>query len=148
MGVALLDSSAFAGYLDRTDALHADAVDVIEGLLRGGSSLAISAVTWAEILNGAHQDHHDEEQVRGFVRDFGVAILVVDAEVADTAAALQAGYARTGTRRNRPKLRTPDALILATATLYGDVDTVVAGDSQWTNVPDVEADVILLRDAR
>ncbi len=142
MGVALLDSSAFVGYLDVDDALHADAV---EGLLRGGSSLAISAVSWAEILNGVNQEHHEEEVARGFVRDFGVAIPSVGAEVAETAASLQAGYARTGRGRDRPKLRTPDALILATAAFYADIDTVVGCDRKWMNVPDLQASVLLLR---
>jgi predicted nucleic acid-binding protein len=147
VGVALLDSSAFVGYLDVGDGLHADASDAVESLLRRGSSLAISAVTWAEILNGVYQDHHDEEVVRDFVRDFGVAIITVDVDVAETAAALQAGYARTGRRGDKPKLRTPDALILATATLYSDIDTVVGGDSKWRNVPDVTAGIVLLRES-
>ncbi len=141
--VALLDSSAFAGYLDRSDALHVDAVDAVEGLLRSGSSLAISAVSWAEMLNGALQGHHDVEDVRGFVRDFGVAIVPVDTDVAETAAALQAAYARTGRRGDTPKLRTPDALILATATVFAEIDTVV-GDKKWPNVPDVDAGIVLL----
>jgi hypothetical protein len=59
VGVALLDSSASIGYLDADDALHLDAVRTVEALLRGGSPLAISALSWAEILNGAHRGHHD-----------------------------------------------------------------------------------------
>jgi predicted nucleic acid-binding protein len=80
------------------------------------------------------------------VRDFGVAIVPVDAEVAEAAAALQAGYARSGRRRDAPKLRTPDALILATATVYDEIDTVVGGDTKWMNVPGVDAEIILLRE--
>lgn len=148
MGVALVDSSAYIGYLDVGDALHAHAVEVVEGLLRAGSPLAISAVTWAEVLRGAHQGHHDEEMVRGFVADFNVAIVAVDAEVAEQAATLQAQYAKTSRKHETPKLRTPDALILATAVLYADIDTVVCGDGQWLSVPGVDADFRLLRERK
>lgn len=144
--VALLDSSALAGYLDRDDALHGDATLAIEGLLRGGSSLVISAVSWAEILNGAHQERHEQAEIRGFVRNFGVAIVPVDAAVAESAAALQAAYARSDRRREAARLRTPDALILATATVHDYIDTVVGGDSKWTRVPGVNAEVVLLRE--
>ncbi len=147
MAVALLDSSASIAYLDADDALHLDAVDAVEGAIRSGSPLAISAVSWAEILNGAYQGHHDVGTVRGFVADLGVAILAVDVDVAERAAWLQAEYA--GTRRGGteiPKLRTPDALILATAALYGDIDTVVCGESKWSRVPGVDADMVVLRE--
>lgn len=145
--VALLDSSAFAGYLVRSDALHADAVAAIEGLLRGGTTLAISVVVWTEMLNGAHQEHHEEDEVRGFVRDFGVAIVPVDVEVAEAAASLQAAYIRTGRGRDRPRLRTADALILATAVVYEEINTVVGGDAKWMNVPSVDVEIVLLRES-
>jgi predicted nucleic acid-binding protein len=107
VGVALLDSSALIGYLDADDDLHASAVEAVEGLLRGGSTLAISAVSWAELLNGVHQGHHDQHIVRGFVDDSGVSILPVDAAVAERAAALQAQHAASSARRDRRRLRPP-----------------------------------------
>jgi predicted nucleic acid-binding protein len=146
VGVALLDSSALIGFLDVDDALHASAVATIEEALRGGSRLAISAVTWAETLNGAYQGHHDDQIVRGFVSDLGVSILPVDADVAEQAAFLQARYARAGTRRETPRLRTPDALILGTAIRFEDIDAVVCGDSQWINVLDGSVEIKLLRE--
>lgn len=148
MGVALLDSSAYIGYLDVADVLHPHAVEVVEEVLRGGVPLAISAVTWAEVLNGMYRGHHDEKLVRGFVADLNVAIVAVDAEVAEQAAMLQAQYTNTARQRDRPRLRTPDALILATAVLYADIDTVVCGDGQWLRVPGVDVDFRLLRERK
>jgi predicted nucleic acid-binding protein len=145
VGVALLDSSALIGYLDVDDALHAAAVQVVEELLRNGSSLAISAVSWAELLNGAHQGHHDEHTVRGFVEALGMSIMPVDAAVAERAASLQARHAATGTKRGRPRLRTPDALILATAAVADEIDAVVCGDAKWTTVSGIGVQVRLLR---
>ena len=144
MGVALLDSSALIGYLDADDDLHASAVRAIEELVRGGSTLAICAVSWAELLNGIHQGHHDERIVRGFVADFGVAILPVDVAVAERAAELQAQHAGSGARRERRRLRTPDALILAAAVSDG-IESVVCGDAKWPGVRGIDAKVSLLR---
>jgi len=141
VGVALLDSSALIGYLDADDDLHADAVETIEGLVRGGFSLAISAVSWAELLNGVRQGHHDERVVRGFVSDLGVSILPVDTAVAERAAVLQAQYASSGTRRERRRLRTPDALILATAAVSDDIEVVVCGDAKWSSVRGLGAEI-------
>ncbi len=146
MAVALLDSSALIAFLDGDDALHPSAVTVIEELLRAGTRLAISAVTWAEVLNGAYQGHHDERIVRGFVADLGVSILPVDAEVAEHAAFLQSRYAASGSRRETPRLRTPDALILATASLLDTVQTVVCGDGKWRNVPGIAVEIALLHE--
>ena len=145
MGVALLDSSALIGYLDADDDLHASAAQAVEVLVRKGSTLAVSAVSWAEILNGVHQGHHDERIVRGFVADFGVAILPVDIAVAERAAALQAQYPGSGARRERRRLRTPDALILATAAVSDGIESVVCGDAKWPGVRGIDAEVSLLR---
>ena len=145
MGVALLDSSAVVAYLYADDALHRDAAATIERVVREGASLAISAVTWAELLHGANIGHHEQTLIRGFVRDFGVAIVAVDAEVAEQAAELQGAYARSGRRRDRPRLRTPDALILATANVAAEIETVIGGDAKWAKVPGVDAGVLLLR---
>ncbi|MCW3005081.1 MAG: PilT protein domain protein [Conexibacter sp.] len=139
MGVALLDTSAVIAYLYGDDGLHPGATIAIEEAVAEGTTLAISAITWAELLNGP-----DQEVVRDFVRDVGITILPVDGRVAERAAALQAGYAKRGRRHDRPRLRLPDALILATANAY-DIDVVIGGDAQWPKVPGVAATVMLLR---
>lgn len=73
-----------------------------------GSRAWISRMAWVEVLSKG-----DENVVRGtlaFMSRFGVD--EIDEEIALRAAAL---------RRERPRLKTPDAVILATAQLRGRV---------------------------
>lgn len=146
MAVALLDSSAVVAYLIEGDALHADAVKAIESTVSAGTSLAISAVTWSEVLNGSLLGSLPEDELREFIADFGIAILDVDVDVAEQAAALQNAYRQTGKKEPRPKLRTPDALILASSVVYNEVEIVICGDGKWTKVPGVDAEIILIEE--
>jgi len=109
-----------------------------------GNSLAMSAVTWSETLHGALLGYYPEAELRELVADFGIEILDVDVKVAEQAAALQKAYRETSTKEPRPKLRTPDALILATSLVYADVEIVLGGDEKWTKVPGVDAQIVLL----
>jgi predicted nucleic acid-binding protein len=147
VAVALVDSSAIIAYLIEDDALHDSAVDAIESAMRAGTSLAMSAVTWSETLHGALLGYFPQAELREFVADFGIAILAVDAAVAEQAAALQKAYRNTTKKVPRPRLRTPDALILATSLIYPEIDTVVGGDEKWTKVPGLEASIRLLEEA-
>lgn len=147
MAVALVDSSALIGYLLKEDALHGSAVEAIEAAMVAGNSLAMSAVTWSETLHGALLGYFPEAELRELVADFGIEIVAVDAEVAEQAAALQRAYRDTSAKEPRPKLRTPDALILATSLVYADIDRVIGGGEKWTNVPGVEAEIVLLEEA-
>lgn len=147
MGLTLLDSSAAIAYLDSDDSLHSSAAEAIEGAVRDGDGLALSAVSWAEMLNGAYGGHHDEAHVREFMADFGVLILSVDEDVAERAAGLQHEFRRAGnTRESERKLRTPDALILATADVEPEVRQVIGGDDKWSKLRGLRAHVELIRD--
>jgi predicted nucleic acid-binding protein len=137
VGVGLLDTSAVVGFLDRGDAFHRDAVVQIEELLRAGTRLAVSAITWSETLSGALQGHQSEEAVREFFEDLSIVVLAVDRTIAERAAVLQAAYAASAKRRERRRLPTPDALILATALVDDDIDVVIGADAQWARVPEV-----------
>ncbi len=140
MAVALLDSSAVVAYLVEGDALHAGAVEAIESALRAGVSPAVSAVTWSEVLHGALLGYFPEAAVRELAADFGIAVVPVDIHVAEQAARLQKGYRET----SKGRLRTPDALILATSVVHPGVERVICGDDKWTKVPGVPAEVVLL----
>jgi predicted nucleic acid-binding protein len=148
VAVALVDSSAIIAYLVEDDALHASAVTTIESAMRAGKSLAMSAVTWSETLHGALLGYFPESALREFVEDFGIEILAVDAAVAEHAAALQKAYRNTTRKEPRPKLRTPDALILATSLIHPEIDTVIGGDEKWTKVPGLAAEIARLQGAR
>jgi predicted nucleic acid-binding protein len=148
VGLALLDSSTVIGYLDAEDLLHAEASAAIEVAMRSGTGLAISAVTWAELLHGAFVGYRDEAAVREFAVDFGVEVLPIDAAVAERAADLQASYAGPGRRSESRRLKTPDALILATADLDTDVEFVICGEDKWPKIGGLRHKVSLIRERR
>jgi predicted nucleic acid-binding protein len=121
--VALLDSVAVAGFLDRDDAFHA-AADARIRELAGRETLTVSVITFAELLTGAGLGHHQQSAVRGFFGELIDEIYSVDLAVAERAAEL---------RSQTASLKMPDALILATADVH-HADLVVAGDDRWPGV--------------
>jgi predicted nucleic acid-binding protein len=144
VALALVDSSAIVAYIVDGDALHKDAVDAVESAVRNGRPLSMSVVTWSEVLHGALLGYYPENAIREFAEDFGIAVVPVDVEVAEQAAALQAAYRETSMHKPRPRLRTPDALILATSVVHESIDTVICGDEKWAKVPGVNGDIVLL----
>jgi predicted nucleic acid-binding protein len=150
VGVALLDSSVVAGFLDPGDALHQAADEAVRRLVRE-RMLAISAVTYAEILTGVRLEHHGDEEVRGFVADLIGEVVSVNDVVAERAAELRADDLGAHRRRSRPPLRLPDALILATAELHPEIDLLVTGDGRWARIAglrDVEIELLTARRTR
>jgi hypothetical protein len=129
-----LDSVAVVAFLDRDDALHAAADAAIRELIAEHRFLA-SAVTFAEVLTGAHLQHHDEAIVRGFFDDLVAEIMPVDAAIAERAARLRADH---------KALRMPDALILAAADGRHDVEAILTGDAGLESVRGLSCRVRLL----
>ena len=134
MGVVLLDSSAVVGFLQPDDALHDAAFAAIGRAVHAGDYLAISAVTWTEILTGAVLGHREETTVRGFVTDFAIEIAPVDTLVAESAARIRGRHVERSGGRRRSTVSPPDALILATAHVHPGVDRVMGGDARWARV--------------
>jgi predicted nucleic acid-binding protein len=131
----VLDSAAIVAFLDRDDALHAAADTAIRELVTE-QRLVASAVTFAEILTGAHLLHHDEALVRGFFADLISEILPVEIATAERAAQLRSG---------QKAMRMPDALILAAADTHPQVDVLLTGDSGLAPVRGISCRVSLLR---
>ena len=132
MAVAL-DADAIVGFLDRSDALHRSAGDLI-GRAAAAASLAVSAITLAEVLTGVRLGHHDETVVRGFFADLVTNVIPVDEEVAETAARIRA----------ETSLRMPDSLVLASALVQPDVSALIAGDVKLARAAESELEVQLL----
>jgi hypothetical protein len=130
----VLDSAAVVAFLDQDDALHRAADVAIRGLVVEHRFYA-SAVTFAEVLVGAHLEHQDEAVVRGFFDDLVAEILPVDATIAERAARLRA---------DQKALRMPDALILAAADGHPDVDVILTGDAGFRSVRGLGCRVSLL----
>ena len=132
MAVAL-DGDAVIGFLDRSDALHSSAVEHI-GHAAAADSLAISAITLAEVLTGVRLGHHDETLVRGFFSDLITAVIPVDEGIAEM----------TGRIRAETSLRMPDSLVLATALVQPDVRALITGDVKLAKAAGAELEVELL----
>jgi predicted nucleic acid-binding protein len=147
MGLTLLDTGVVIGFLDAGDPFHRQAHDEITRLLAGGGFFCVSAVTYAELLAGVWLGHHPEELVEGFVHDFGVEVIPVDALIAAHAAEIRSGHTETtGGGRRRPAIKLPDALILATAATNLDIGLLVVADRRWAKV-DVDVELRLLHAA-
>jgi predicted nucleic acid-binding protein len=130
----ILDSAPVVAFLDRGDALHSAADAAIRNLMTEHRFYA-SAVTLAEVLVGAHLDHHDEAVVRGFFADLVAEILPVEAADAERAARMRADHR---------SLRMPDALILAAAEGHPDVELLLTGDAAMSSVRGLGCRVSLL----
>jgi predicted nucleic acid-binding protein len=130
----VLDSAAVVAFLDRDDALHPAADAAIRELTSENRFFA-SAVTFAEVLTGAHLEHHDEVVVRGFFADLVSEIIPVGTAGAERAARLRADHR---------SLRMPDALILAAADGHPDVEVLLTGDAELAAVAGLSCQVRLL----
>ncbi len=124
-GHVVFDTTACIYYLERpaTDPRCAVLLPVVRAAEAGTIDLAVSTVTVTELLTGPLRagDREAEAAVRLFV-GLLCTVVPVDLAVAERAATIRAEYG----------LRTPDALICATAMLVAAV--VVGNDEQWKRV--------------
>jgi predicted nucleic acid-binding protein len=98
--------------------------------------LAASVISYEEVMTGISLGHHPQEHVDGFFDVLVKELLPVDMPVAARAATLSG---------KRKSLRMPDALILATADLHPEIETVLCADDDWTKVEGLSRRVELLR---
>lgn len=133
----LLDSTVIVGFLDADDDLHELAVARLKELV-AEAPLAASVVSYAEVMTGVALGHHPRRHVDAFFDALVRELLPVTREVAARAATLRGKLA---------SLKMPDALILATADLHEDVDTIVCADAQWPKVKGLDCRVELLKSA-
>lgn len=131
----LLNSTVIVGFLDADDALHDAAASRLRELA-GDHPLAASVVSYAEVMTGAVLGHHSQEHVTGFFDALIRDLLPVDKAVAARAFKIR------GKRRSLPM---PDALILATADLHPEIDTVLCGDGDWPRITGLDCRVELLK---
>ncbi len=131
----LLDSTIIVGFLDADDALHEVTVARFKEIV-GSHPLAASVISYAEVMTGVALGHHPEERVEGFFDTFVKDLVPVDKPVAARGATL---------RGERRSLSMPDALILATADLQPEVETVLCADGDWPKVKGLSCRVELLK---
>ena len=135
MGLILLDSTVIVGFLDADDVLHEASVARFKEIV-GSHPLVSSVISYAEVMTGVALGHHPGRSVEGFFDAFVGDLLPVEKSVAARASELR------GARRSLPM---PDALILATADLHPEVETVLCADGAWPKVKGLSCQVELLR---
>jgi predicted nucleic acid-binding protein len=120
MGVALLDTSIVIAALNRDDALHEAAGRAVRAE-RDRHTLAISALTYAELLVGPHQAGGRALEV---VRRFAAQLRIIDLtpEIARLAAEVRVVRG----------LKLPDAMIVATGLHQADV--ILTADARWKGI--------------
>ncbi len=141
MGLTLLDSSVVVGLLYADDALHAASVAALEAEVDDRQHLALSAVSWSEVLTGVGLQGAGADQVRAFLYKGRIAIIGIDQAVAEYAAELRVDHYR---RSRGGRLKTPDALILATGAIHPRINRILAADAQWAKVPIAGATVTVV----
>lgn len=121
--VALLDTSVVVALLDADDPHHAAARTAFEA--DAGDSLAISVITYSELMVGALRAGGDYPGVvEGFIDDATDAVEPVTRAIAGAAAGFRAAHRG---------LKLPDALIIATAEAI-DAARILTADARWEGV--------------
>ena len=122
MGLIHLDAGVIIGFLDASDAHHQTARAALAAALHDGDHLAIAASALAESLVGpARRGEPAVQAVRNLVERLPISIILLDIEIATTAARLRAVHRG---------LRLPDALVIASA-IEHTADQLVTTDRKW-----------------
>lgn len=125
----LLDTSAILAYLDGTENISVLAGVILDEFIateRNPAIMSAVSVTEALVRPFRARSASAAGTVEAFLRSFpNLSIAPVTYEIAREAARIRAATA----------IRTPDALILATATVVGS-DIVVANDDRWQGAID------------
>lgn len=123
MGLIVLDAGVVIAILDARDAHHGAAREAVSSALAAGDRLVLPASAYAEIMVAPNARGTEAiATADAFVDALPAAIESATREVAAVAATLRS--------RHGPRLRLPDALVVATATVLG-ADRIMTTDSQW-----------------
>ncbi len=137
MALVHIDAGVMIGFLDAQDVHHDAARVALEGVLGAGDRIEMAASAFAECLVGPARRGADAvDTVRALVDRVPIAIVPLDEEVAVAAAVVRAV---------QPKLRLPDALVVATAAERG-ADQLITTDRKWPSARELElgADIVEL----
>jgi predicted nucleic acid-binding protein len=120
----LLDTSAILAYLDGTESISVVAAVILDEFIateRNPAIMSAVSVTEALVRPFRARSASAAGTVEAFLRSFpNLSVAPVTYEIAREAARIRAATA----------IRTPDAMILATATVVGS-EIVVANDDRW-----------------
>jgi predicted nucleic acid-binding protein len=123
VALTILDAGVVIGVLDASDPHHAAARAAVGAAIERGDALAVPASAYAECLVAPARRGKDAVRaVNAFLADLPADVEPITRQLAARAAELRA--------RHGPRLRLPDALVLATA-LHLRADRVITTDRGW-----------------
>ena len=123
MALTVLDAGVLIGVLDADDAHHAATTQALSAAVARGDALAVPASAYAETQVGpARRGREEMRALDAFLADLSAEVEPITRQVATRAAQLRAQHG--------PRLRLPDALVLATA-IHLRADRVLTTDGGW-----------------
>lgn len=121
----ILDTGVLIGVLNPLDVHHSVATDTLHNARRSGDSIVLPTLVIAELLVGAYRLGPDSVRIaEDFTDSVADRVIDIGLRIARTAARLRAVH---------PKLRMPDALVIATG-LVEVVTRIVTTDAAWAGV--------------
>lgn len=119
----LLDTAPLIAYLQGDERISAAAARIVDGWIRTGRNRGIiSVVSAMELLSGTQRAGQVETTILDFLQHFpNLRCVEIDLAVARRAASIRA----------RTKLKTPDALIIASAVRHA-AGAIVTNDGDWS----------------
>jgi predicted nucleic acid-binding protein len=121
--IVVVDASVVIAFLDARDRHHARAVDALRA--SGNDTVVLPASAYAEVLvRPLQRGPAAGAVVDAVVADLGIRVEPITGEIARRAAGLRASH---------PRLRLPDALVLATGDAL-DAARILTADGLWPQV--------------
>jgi len=127
MALTILDAGLIIAVLDSSDTHHSVAREALTQVRSRGDELAIPASAYAEVLVGPFR------QGAGAVAKVDEFLAALPARVEPATREVAATAARLGAQHG-PKLRLPDALVVATAVELGAA-VLLTTDAGWPSLP-------------
>lgn len=127
MALTVLDAGVIIAILDASDVHHQAALAGVTSAVDRGDELVLPASAYAEVLVAPHRRGRQAvATVEAFVDALPTRVEPATRAIAAIAAELRAQHG--------PKLRLPDALVVATALGLG-AERVLTTDARWPKLP-------------
>ena len=122
MGLTVIDAGVLIGFLDESDAHHDTSTRELEGARRKGEIVIPASALAESMVAPARHGDASLDAVREFVERLPLGVAQLDAEMAIIAAQVRAQFG--------PRLKLPDALVIATA-INLEADFLITTDRGW-----------------
>jgi len=122
MGLTVIDAGVLIGFLDESDTHHHTSTREFESARRQGEVVIPASALAESMVAPARHGEASLDAVREFVARLPLGVAQLDAEKAIIAAQVRAQFG--------PRLKLPDALVIATA-INLEADVLVTTDRGW-----------------